>query len=159
MSRHRILIVGAAGSGRSWLARRIHDLTGIRWHVAGPWASPPPADEHEWIVSAEAPEGLEACVARADLVVLLRTPRWLRAVRLVRAALPLRTRRPGWRGLADEWRASRRWDDETGPGWGRSLGARDDGAELIMKCGSSDDVRAVLERVFGLDSLVDPALF
>jgi hypothetical protein len=158
LSRHRILILGAAGGGRRWLARRIHDLTGIPVHGADPTPPEVPAAGREWVVVAEAPEGLEACVARADLVVLVRTPLWLRGARLALAALPFRERRPGWRGLAAEWRRSRAWDADVGPRWGRVLGARGGGAGLVMKCGSADDVRGVLERVFGIEPGSDPTL-
>ena len=157
MSRHRILIVGASGSGRSWLARRIHDLTGIAVHDARPAGTSVPAAEHEWIVLAGQPEGLDRCLERADLVVLLCTPRWLRGLRIALAGLPMRARHPGWRGAGAEWRASRGWDDAEGAAWAARLGRRGGGADLVMKCGSSEDVRAVLERVFGIDASDDPA--
>ncbi len=149
---HRILIVGPPASGRGWLAERIHALTGIAIQGDGPEGADARADRsrrdlelHEWVVLATRAADVSPAVAAADLVVLVRTPSWLRHLRLLLRKV---TGSPIPGGLRLALRETRRWAAEEWPAM-RAIEGFD--VPRFMTCQSSDDVRAVLECVLGID--------
>ncbi|MCB9897329.1 MAG: hypothetical protein H6825_04940 [Planctomycetes bacterium] len=148
MTRHRILVIGAPAAGKAWLAARIHALTGMPvYDVASMPPDGPALDGvHEWVVVAR-DEGRAAAVApHADLVVLVRTPTPLREARIVLRWISS-LGRPGLRGLRKALRETARWDVDELPVLGAAL---EPYRRRVVKCGSSDDVRAVLECIFGI---------
>lgn len=140
MFRHRILVVGAPASGRGWMAGRISTLTGIPLRL-----DDGELDEREWLRLADTVPRVEALQPRAELVVLMVTPVWLRWLRLLRrAAGAPRLVGPG---LLARLRATRRWDRDTLPA---VLPLLERGPGRLIKVRSSEHVRTVLESVFGL---------
>lgn len=146
MTRQRILIVGPPGSGCAWLAERIHALTGIPVVSNG-------ADDagREWVRVAQRAGQVARAAAEAELVAAVRTPVWLRDLRLLmrRVAAP-RAQGPSLRAAL---RATHHWDVEEAP---RVREALVGSPAKVMRCASSEEVRAVLECVFGLDGLAAP---
>jgi len=148
VSKHTILIMGAPGSGKAWLAGRITSLTGIPLIVA-PAEDVPGLLEarHEWVALASDPPRAELFLGRADLIVFVRTSIWLRDLRLVMRHL----RSPGRRPLRQLLAWSHGWDAGT---LALLRGLVDTPGPDVMECASSEDVRKVLERVFGIEATV-----
>lgn len=88
----RVAMVGCSGGGKSRLARRLAEKTGLpvvhidqEYWLPG-WIAPPLENwrvrhaeliaELEWIIDGNSPNTLAARVARADMVVFLDMPRW-----------------------------------------------------------------------------------
>jgi len=100
MDARRILIYGVTGSGKTHLARRLSDVTGIPWHSVDDLTWEPhwqevPADEQrrriseicqgeEWILDTAYAKWKEIPLARAELIVALDYPRWLSLGRLLK---------------------------------------------------------------------------
>jgi adenylate kinase family enzyme len=172
MRHRRIHIVGSPGSGKSWLASKLGavtglpvvDLDGLCWDAsAGRWGVARPADERAraldrlvaqdaWIVHGTDLDWTAAALGRADLVVELTAPVWLRDLRLVSRWLACAVRRREPTGMSlGELRAILR----RGHRYARA--ERDAGQaplsrvrDKLVTCASSEDVRGVLERVLGL---------
>ncbi len=143
MARHRILIIGAPASGRGWLAERIEALTGIPAERVGSSTTAPAA--REWVRLASRADEVAVMLDASELVVLVHAPAWLRYCRLL-----LRRRgdpRSGG-GLRAALGATRVWRVKEFPDIERLLGKA---RRRTLHCRSSDDVRSVLECVFGLD--------
>ncbi len=97
---HRILVYGVTGSGKTVLAQRLSQATGIAWHSVDDLTWEPgwvevPTDEQrrriaaicqlpEWILDTAYGKWLEIPLARVELIVALDYPRWLSLQRLVR---------------------------------------------------------------------------
>jgi hypothetical protein len=146
----RILVVGAPASGKRWLAGRIHALTGIDVVplAAGATEAAQVLDgRREWIVlSSEAVTAADV-VPQADLVVLLATPLWLRDARLVMRRVRALLRRQEHPPLGNLLARTHGWDSAELPAVRVALEPH---APLLASCASSDDVRAVLERILGI---------
>jgi len=143
-------VVGAPASGKRWLAGRIRALTGIGLvHLSAGQAEPPAEldERREWIALTSDVAATEAIAPRADLVVVLRTPLWLRDARLVMRRVKATLLRRAHPPLGPLIARSHRWDGETLPALQRRLASH---APMVASCASSDDVRRVLERVFGI---------
>jgi adenylate kinase family enzyme len=179
MRHRRIHIVGSPGSGKSWLASKLGavtglpvvDLDGMCWDVsAGAWGVARPAQERAgalgrvvsqdaWIVHGTDVDWTGPALEGADLVVLLTAPAWLRDLRLSSRwlARAVRRREPTGMSLGQLGALLRRShhyaDDELGA-------ARDPLAHVrdkLVTCGSSEEVRQVLEGVLGLPDRPMPA--
>lgn len=99
----RIMVYGVTGSGKTTLARRLGEITGIPWHSVDdltwePGWVPVPGDEQrrrveaicggkEWIIDSAYGKWLDVPMARAEVVVALDYPRWFSLQRLVRRTL------------------------------------------------------------------------
>jgi adenylate kinase family enzyme len=99
----RILVYGVTGSGKTSLAARISESTGIPWHAVDEltWEQgwvPVPEDEQRrrvegivgeerWVLDTAYGAWLELPLARADLIVALDFARWLSLARLIRRSL------------------------------------------------------------------------
>lgn len=99
----RILIYGVPGSGKTTLARRLAERTGLPWHSVDdltfdPGWVPVPDEEQrarigeicmgkEWILDTAYGKWLDIPLARADVTVGLDYPRWFSLQRLVRRTL------------------------------------------------------------------------
>lgn len=101
MAAQRILVYGVTGSGKTTLARRIGEATGLPWHSADDeigwepgWAMVPAAEQRrradaicagdQWILDTAYGQWLDIALARAELIVALDYPRWCSLSRLVR---------------------------------------------------------------------------
>ncbi len=96
----RILIYGVTGSGKTTLASRLSELTGIPWHSADDLAfeagwTPTPTEfqtesiaricaQDAWILDTAYAKWLDIPLSRAELIVGLDYPRWLSFGRLLR---------------------------------------------------------------------------
>jgi adenylate kinase family enzyme len=96
----RILIYGVTGSGKTTLAARLNDATGIPWFPVDDltfepnWVAVPNeiqrerfqaiCDQDAWILDSAYGSWLEVALSRADLIIGLDYPRWLSLGRLVR---------------------------------------------------------------------------
>ena len=99
----RILVYGVTGSGKTSLAARISEATGIPWHSVDeltwePGWVPVPTDEQcrrieaicagkRWVLDTAYGAWLEIPLGRAELVVALDFPRWLSLYRLTRRSV------------------------------------------------------------------------
>lgn len=99
----RILIYGVTGSGKTTLARRMGELTGLPWHSVDDLTWQPnwvvvPIDEQrrrideirageEWILDNAYGKWRAIPLDRAELIVALDYPRWLSLSRLIRHTL------------------------------------------------------------------------
>jgi adenylate kinase family enzyme len=99
----RILIYGVTGSGKTTLARRMSESTGLPWHSVDDLTWEPnwvavPIDEQrrrieeicageEWILDHAYGKWRQIPLDRAELIVALDYPRWLSLSRLIRRTL------------------------------------------------------------------------
>ncbi len=96
----RILIYGVTGSGKTTLARRVGEATGLQWHEVDQLTWEPgwievPLDEqrrriaaicdtNSWVLDTAYGKWLEIPMGRAELIVALDYPRWCSLFRLLR---------------------------------------------------------------------------
>ena len=107
----RILIYGVTGAGKTTLAARLSEATGIAWHSVDDltwepgWTPVPEAEQRRriaaicarpsWILDTAYSSWLDVPFARAELIVGLDYPRWFTFRRLLRRSLArLVDRRP-----------------------------------------------------------------
>jgi adenylate kinase family enzyme len=106
----RVTIIGPAAAGKSTLARKLGDLTGIEtFHLDelfwGPRCTPMPVDEWDallgeivarpkWIIDGNFTASLPARLARADTVVFVDLPRVVCLAAAVKRRLLFGLRRP-----------------------------------------------------------------
>lgn len=99
----RIFVYGVTGSGKTTLAEKLADATGIEWHSVDDLTWEPgwvevPAEEQrrriqricerpEWILDAAYGKWLDVPLARAQIIVALDYPRWLSLQRLIRRTI------------------------------------------------------------------------
>lgn len=99
----RVLIYGVTGSGKTTLARKLAEATGLPWHAVDDLTWEPdwvevPADEQRrriaevcegerWILDSAYGKWLDVPLARAELIVALDYPRWRSLARLVRRTM------------------------------------------------------------------------
>lgn len=119
----RILLYGVTGSGKSVLAARIAEATGIPWHPVDELTWEPgwvqvPAEEQlrrfeeicageRWILDTAYSAWRDVALARAELVVALDYPRWLSLGRLLlRTARRVLDGRPVCNGNRETWRTA-----------------------------------------------------
>jgi adenylate kinase family enzyme len=117
----RLMIYGVTGSGKTTLARRVSEHTGLPWYPVDDMTWEPgwvgvPADEQrrriaavcaneQWIIDHGYSSWLDVVMARVELIVALDYPRWLSLGRLLRRTL-LRNldRRPICNGNTESFR-------------------------------------------------------
>ncbi len=96
----RILVYGVTGSGKTTLAARVAEKTGLPWHSVDDLTWEPgwvevPIDEQRrrigaicagerWILDTAYTKWLDLALSRVELIVALDYPRWLSLGRLVR---------------------------------------------------------------------------
>jgi adenylate kinase family enzyme len=117
----RILVYGVTGSGKTTLARRISERTGLPYHAIDDLAWEPGwvavSDEvqrdrvrdicagDEWVIDSAYAVWMEIPLGRADLIVGLDLPRWRSLGRLFRRTLiNVVTKRPLCNGNRETWR-------------------------------------------------------
>ena len=99
----RILCYGVCGSGKTTLARRISEKTGIPWHSADDltwlpgWQMVPDeiqghkiraiTEQESWILDTAYGKWIEIPLERVELIVALDYPRWFSFQRLLRRAI------------------------------------------------------------------------
>jgi adenylate kinase family enzyme len=97
------MVYGVTGSGKSTMARRLSEATGLPWHSVDdltwePGWVPVPDEEQrrrigeicagpEWILDSGYGKWLDIPLARADLIIALDYPRWFSLQRLIRRTL------------------------------------------------------------------------
>lgn len=118
----RILIYGVTGSGKTTLARRVGEATGLPWHSVDDeigwlpeWTERPLEDQHrlaerictqqQWVLDTAYGKWADVPLSRVDLIVALDYPRWLSLHRLVRRTLRRAvTREEACNGNIESWR-------------------------------------------------------
>ena len=97
----RILVYGVTGSGKTSLARRVGEATGLPWHSVDDeigwlpgWTERPAEDQRriaericageEWVLDTAYGKWLDVPFARVELIVALDYPRWFSLQRLLR---------------------------------------------------------------------------
>lgn len=99
----RVLIYGVTGSGKTTLAQRVGERTGLPFHSVDDLTWEPgwvevPADEQRrriavicsgdrWIIDSGYSKWIDVVLARVDLIVALDYPRWRSLARLTRRTL------------------------------------------------------------------------
>lgn len=99
----RVLIYGVTGSGKTTLARKLAEHTGLPWHSVDELTWEPgwvevPADEQRrriericaeerWILDTAYGKWLDVPMARVEMIVALDYPRWISLSRLVRRTI------------------------------------------------------------------------
>jgi adenylate kinase family enzyme len=100
MSPDRVLVYGVTGSGKTTLARRIAERTGLPWHEMDQltwepgWIMVPLQEqrrrveavcaESAWVLDTAYANWLDLVLPRVELIVALDYPRWLSLGRLLR---------------------------------------------------------------------------
>jgi hypothetical protein len=117
----RLLVYGVTGSGKTALAERIAERTGLRWYAIDDltwepgWVAVPEEEQRrrveeicsrtEWVIDTAYSTWLDVPLARADLIVALDYPRWLSLGRLVRRSVARAVdRRPICNGNTESFR-------------------------------------------------------
>ncbi|QWF83255.1 adenylate kinase [Amycolatopsis sp. CA-230715] len=99
----RILVYGVTGSGKSTMAARIAERTGLPWHSVDDltwepgWVEVAPDEQRRriaaicagerWVLDSAYGKWLDVPMARVELIVALDYPRWLSLGRLVRRTI------------------------------------------------------------------------
>lgn len=99
----RVLVYGVTGSGKTTLARKIAENTGLPWHSVDDltwepgWVGVPPEEQRRriaaicagdrWILDSGYSSWLEVVLARVELIVALDYSRWRTLARLTRRSL------------------------------------------------------------------------
>src|SRR5690606_31488366 len=106
----RVLVHGVTGSGKTTLARRIADVTGLPWHSVDDeigwlpgWVSRPEVEQRAiaariaagdaWVLDTTYSAWRDVVLPRVELVVALDYPRWLSFGRLLRRTVRRMVRR------------------------------------------------------------------
>lgn len=106
----RVLVHGVTGSGKTTLARRIADVTGLPWHSVDDeigwlpgWVSRPEVEQRAiaariaagdaWVLDTTYSAWRDVVLPRVELVVALDYPRWLSFGRLLRRTVQRMVRR------------------------------------------------------------------
>ena len=101
---NRVIVYGVTGSGKSFLARRLAERTGLPWHSIDDcigwnpgWVGVPAEEQRaragelcageRWIIDSMYSSWRDLALSRAELVVALDYPRWLSLSRLLRRTL------------------------------------------------------------------------
>ncbi|MDQ3382788.1 MAG: adenylate kinase [Actinomycetota bacterium] len=100
MQQRRILVYGVTGSGKTTLAARIAEATGIPWTSVDDltwernWVQVPEAEQRrrigeivagpEWVLDTAYASWLDLPLSRVELIVALDYPRWVSLQRLLR---------------------------------------------------------------------------
>jgi adenylate kinase family enzyme len=117
----RVLIYGVTGSGKTTLAQRIAERTGLPFHNGDDLTWEPgwvevPAEEQrrriaaicageQWILDSGYSKWLDLVLARTDMIVALDYPRWRSLARLIRRTVTRAiTRRPVCNGNTESFR-------------------------------------------------------
>ncbi|MDQ2986864.1 MAG: adenylate kinase [Armatimonadota bacterium] len=103
MEARRILVYGVTGSGKTHLAARLSERTGIPWHSVDDltwmpnWQMVPDEEQaakieticrqDEWILDTAYAKWLELPLERVELIVCLDYPRWVSFARLLSRTL------------------------------------------------------------------------
>jgi adenylate kinase family enzyme len=99
----RVLVYGVTGSGKTTLARKIAENTGLPWHSVDDltwepgWVGVPPEEQRRriaaicagdrWILDSGYSSWLDVVLARVELIVALDYSRWRTLARLTRRSL------------------------------------------------------------------------
>ena len=99
----RILVYGVTGSGKTRLAERISEVTGIPWHAVDEltwepgWVEVPEDEQRKrigaicagqrWVLDTAYGRWIDIPLARVELIVALDFPRWLSLARLIRRSV------------------------------------------------------------------------
>jgi adenylate kinase family enzyme len=99
----RVLVYGVTGSGKTTLARKIAEKTGLPWHSVDDltwepgWVGVPLAEQRRciaaicagdrWILDSGYSSWIDIVLARVELIVALDYPRWRSLARLARRSL------------------------------------------------------------------------
>ncbi|MCK0111724.1 adenylate kinase [Ornithinimicrobium sp. F0845] len=118
----RILVYGVTGSGKTTLARRIGEVTGLPWHSVDDeigwlpgWTERPVEDQRriaeqicageEWVLDTAYGKWIDVPLARVELIVALEYPRWVSLQRLLRRTVSRAvTRQEMCNGNTESWR-------------------------------------------------------
>lgn len=116
------MVYGVTGSGKTTLARRIGEATGLPWHSADDeigwlpgWVMRSPEEQRriaedlcaqqEWVLDTAYGTWLDVPLERLDLIVALDYPRWFSLQRLVRRTVSRAvTRQEMCNGNTETWR-------------------------------------------------------
>lgn len=121
MQQRRILVYGVTGSGKTTLAARIAEATGIPWTSVDDltwergWVQVPEAEQRRrigevvagpgWVLDTAYGTWLDLPLSRVELVVALDYPRWVSLQRLLRRTLARAVdRRTICNGNTETWR-------------------------------------------------------
>jgi adenylate kinase family enzyme len=99
----RLLVYGVTGSGKTTLARKIAEKTGLPWHSVDDltwepgWVGVPPEEQRRriaaicagerWVLDSGYSSWIDLVLARVELIVALDYSRWRSLARLVRRTL------------------------------------------------------------------------
>ncbi len=117
----RIMVYGVTGSGKTTLAKRIGERTGLPWHAVDDltwqpdWVSVPPDQQRaliedvcagdSWVLDHGYGAWLDVVLSRVQLIVALDYSRPLSLGRLIRrSVINVVTRRPTCNGNVETWR-------------------------------------------------------